>query len=184
MSCCAALAGSDETTGSRGAVSVIGGGAARSCYQAARFKGVDSAGVKTCSDALDSGALTSDDRAATFINRGILRERLSKYQDALSDYDAGLTVRPNLAEAYIDRGAVLIKMGRYAEAIADLSKGIALGSESAQIAYFDRGQAREVTDDLDGACADYRQALVLQPDFEAARHRADICNIQPKRKPS
>jgi len=102
----------------------------------------------------------------------------------MSDYNAGLAIRPDLADAYVDRGAVLIKMGRYSDAVADLSKGITLKSESAHVAYFDRGQARERMGDLDGACSDYRQALALQPDYDAARWRTDICNLQPKRKPS
>ena len=167
-----------------GAVSVVSGGAARSCFEAALYNAPDRSGEATCSDALEAGTLTSDDRAATLVNRGILRERLERYKDALSDYNASLEMRPTLAEAYVDRGAVLIKMARYADAIVDLSKGIELGSQSSHIAYYDRGQAREHTGDLSGACADYKQALELQPNFSDAKLRMDICAIHIKHNPT
>jgi len=124
--------------------------------------------------------LTSDDRAATFINRGILRERLADFVDALEDYNAGLALRPDLADAYIDRGAVFIKMSRYADAIADLNRGITMGTQSPHIAYYDRGVARERTGDPKGACADYRQAATLQPNFTLAKDLFAICRAGGK----
>ena len=180
----ASLDSSATAANVQGAVSVVSSGAARTCFQAARSDGPAREGAAACSDALESGTLTSDDRAATFVNRGILRVRLSQISDALSDYNASLDMRPNLAEAYVDRGAALIKINRFDDAIADLSKGIALGTASAHIAFYDRGQARELTGDFSGACEDYRQALVLQPDFVEAKRRTDVCAIKIKHKPS
>jgi tetratricopeptide (TPR) repeat protein len=171
-------------TGSYGAETVIGGGSARSCYEAAQFNGPPQQGVATCSDALEAGTLGLADRAATLVNRGILKVRIFDYLGALKDYNTGLTIRADLAEAYVDRGAVLIMIKRYDDAIADLSKGIALGTDEPYIAYYDLGLVRERKGDVSGACADYRQAVALQPDFTLASNQLNICSTREKAKPS
>ena len=71
---------------------------------------------------------------------------------------------------------------RYDDAVADLDKGIALNSRELQVAYFDRGLVRERLHDLKGACADYRQALVLRPDFTLASGQLGICPKQDEIK--
>jgi tetratricopeptide (TPR) repeat protein len=101
--------------------------------------------------------------------------RLNDFGGALNDFDAGVALRPDLAEAYVDRGAVLLQVKRYSDALADLTKSIALKTENANVAYFNRGLARERTGDLAGACADYRQALSLQPDFLPAKNTMIGC---------
>lgn len=164
-----------------GAISVFSEGeTAHNCFRAALYDSAPRPGIADCSAALDSGSLSPDDRAATLINRGILRERLSDFGEALEDYNAGLTLRPDLADAYIDRGAVFIKMTRYSDAIADLNKGITMGTQSLHIAYYDRGVARERTGDPKGACADYRQAVTLQPNFILAKDLFAICSARNK----
>lgn len=178
LSCCTWVAASHA------AETVLADGAAHSCYEAAQFNANARDGVAACTAALDANSLTLADRAATLINRGILKSRLPNYRSALVDYDQGLALRPDLAEAYVDRGAVLIMLKRYDDAIADLSKGIALGSRELQVAYYDRGLVRERTGDLTGACADYRQAVALQPDFTQASGQLGICPKVEKAKPS
>jgi len=169
---CTALAGAYA------AETVFSDGAARACYEVAQFGGDIRAGVATCTAALDSNTLSLGDRASTFINRGIVKSRIPDYRGALADYDTGLTMRPDLAEAYVDRGAVLIMVKRYNDAIADLTKGIELNSRELHVAYFDRGLVRERMHDLKGACADYRQALVLEPGFALATSQLGICPKQ------
>ncbi len=164
-------------TPSHGAATVIGDGAPRLCFEAAQFKRLTREGIASCTHALNSDLLDHVDRAATFVNRGILKMRLSDFEGALDDYDAGLDLSPNLAEAFLNRGAVLIMMKRYDDAIADFSKAIALGTQEPQIAYYDRGLVYERIGDLTGACADYRQALTLQPNFVLASDRLDICHF-------
>ena len=175
--CCAAV------TDSQGAETVLGDGAPHGCYEAAQFNGSPRDGIAACSAAIDSNALTLADRAATFVNRGILKIRIADFSGALEDYDAGLILNPDLAEAYVDRGAALIMIKRYGDAIADLSKGISLGTQDMHVAYYDRGIVRERKGDLVGACADYRQALALKPDFALASVQLDICPRPPDTKP-
>ena len=152
---------------SQAAITVIGTGMASSCYQAAEFGGDPRSGVVTCTNALDE-TLSVYDRAATYVNRGILEARNDELKVSLADYDAGLKLRPDLAEAYIDRGNTFISVHRYAEALQDIDKGISLGARQLEVAYYDRAMAREGVGDVAGAYRDYKKALELQPDFALA----------------
>src|ERR1700740_362734 len=72
-------------SGAWAAVTVLGNGAAPSCYQFAEFVGNTSDGITTCEFALEQTTLSVRDRAATFVNRGILRARKNESEGALAD---------------------------------------------------------------------------------------------------
>jgi tetratricopeptide (TPR) repeat protein len=150
------------------AVTVLGNGIARSCYEAAEFGGEVRDGITECSLALDESALPIRDRAATFINRGILKSRNSDPNGALDDYNRGLEIGPNLGEGYVDRGAVMILFQRYDEALKDIDKGIGMGAKKPEIAYYDRAIVDEALGDIRGAYEDYKKAVELAPDFTLA----------------
>ena len=95
------------------AVTVLGNGVAHSCFEFAEYGGNPTDGVATCTFALEQTTLSVRDRAATFVNRGILRARKDDAEGALADYDRGLAMDASLAEGYVDRGAVMIVLRRY-----------------------------------------------------------------------
>ena len=84
--------------------------------------------------ALEQTTLSVKDRAATFVNRGILRARKEDAEGALADYDQGITLNALLGEAYVDRGAVMIVLKHYDDALTDFDKGISLGANRLEIA--------------------------------------------------
>jgi tetratricopeptide (TPR) repeat protein len=153
--------------GAFGAVTVIGAGPASLCYDGAENGGDPGQYITYCNEAL-GGYLTVRDRAATFINRGVLRLDLKDASAALGDFDAGLGLDPDLGEGYIDRGASLIMKKDFAEALKSIDKGIGLGARRPALAYFDRAIAHEGLGDIPAAYKDYQQALVAQPDFTMA----------------
>jgi tetratricopeptide (TPR) repeat protein len=155
-------------SGAWAAVTVVGNGAAHSCYQFAEFGGNTTDGIATCTFALDQTTLSVKDRAATFVNRGILRARKSDSASALADYDQGISLNPALGEAYVDRGAVMIVLKRYDDALTDLDKGISLGANRLQIAYYDRAIVDEALGNIRAAYEDYKKAAEIQPDFTLA----------------
>jgi tetratricopeptide (TPR) repeat protein len=152
-------------SGTWAAVTVLGNGAAHSCYQYAEFGGSSSDSVTTCDFALEQTTLAVKDRAATFVNRGILRARRNEPENALADYDHGIALNPSLGEAYVDRGAIMIVLKRYDDALADLDKGISLGANLPQIAYYDRAIVDEALGNIRAAYEDYKKAAEIQPDF-------------------
>ncbi|MBL6853574.1 MAG: tetratricopeptide repeat protein [Alphaproteobacteria bacterium] len=149
------------------AVTVIGPGPAAICYQAAEI-GASPADYMTYCDQALAGMLTNDDRAATFVNRGVLRLSLNDFDAAAADFRSGLALNGSLGEGYVDLGAVQIAHRQYAEAIADINKGLKLGTKKPYLAYYDRAMASEALGNLQGAYDDYRQALQLEPDFTKA----------------
>jgi tetratricopeptide (TPR) repeat protein len=150
------------------AVTVLGNGVAHSCYEFAEFGGNPTDGINTCTFALEQTTLSVRDRAATFVNRGILRARREDADGALADYDRGLAMDASLAEGYVDRGAVMIVLRRYDDAVAEIDKGISLGANRLQIAYYDRAIADEALGNIRAAYEDYKKAAQIQPDFKLA----------------
>ena len=149
------------------AVTVFGGGAAQYCFNAAD-EGITSTDyLFFCNEAL-AGQLTDHDRAATYINRGIIRLHTYQAVAATADFNAGLAINPNIGEGYVDRGAALVMRHEYAQAIADINKGLELGTREAYRAYYNRAMAAEGLGNLQGAYNDYRKALELEPGFTRA----------------
>jgi len=153
------------------AISVLGTGLAQDCYQAAEFGGNPRDGVAVCTNALDETALTLRDRAATMVNRGILRSRDGDFKGALDDYNQGLSVDATLGEGYVDRGAAEIVRHDYEAALADINKGISLNANRLEIAYYDRAIVDEALGNVRDAYFDYKKATELSPDFALANEQ-------------
>ncbi|MCA8900152.1 MAG: tetratricopeptide repeat protein [Hyphomonas sp.] len=150
-------------------VSVIGGGLARDCYNAALFQNVsEMEGEKICSRALEAEVMKLENRAATFTNRGVLRMRAGKYDSALNDYSTAKKMRPELGAIWLNEGAAYIFRKDFGSALVSLDKAIELDSHDLYAAYYNRAIARENTGDLQGAYYDFQKALELKPDFERA----------------
>jgi len=150
------------------AISVLGNSIANNCYQAAEFDADARAGIETCTYALTNETLNARDKAATYVNRGILRSRAGDADGALADYNAGLSIDSDLSEGYVDRGATYIALRRYDDALQDINRGIQMGARRPHIAYYDRAIVDEAMGNIRGAYEDYKKAVELQPDFTLA----------------
>jgi len=148
------------------AVSVIGTGFARLCYEYADGDRASDQGLQNCDRALTEEALTVRDRSATHVNRGILYMHAKDLPRALADYEKALTLKPNLAEAYVNKGIALVHLGgRDSEAVEAITKGISLNTARPEIAYYTRGVANELLGNTRAAYEDYQQAATLKPDW-------------------
>jgi tetratricopeptide (TPR) repeat protein len=163
----AALGAVMLASSAQAAVTVLGPGPAENCFKVAEYGGNAKDGIAVCTQALE-GALSRSDRAATYVNRGVLKLDLNDNDAAIADINQGLIVDPKLADGYVDRGAVSIALKRYDDALADLNRGIELGAHRPQIAYYDRAIVYEAMGNIRAAYEDYKKAVELQPDFEAA----------------
>ncbi|HEY8947425.1 MAG TPA: hypothetical protein VIM56_00930 [Rhizomicrobium sp.] len=164
------------------AVSVLNGTLAGSCYQAAEYGGSSLEGVRLCSLALQETALSSRDRAATYINLGIVKARSDDPEGALDSYNRGLAIDPSLGEGYVDRGSVQIMLKNYQAAIADITKGLALNANKPEIAYYDRAIANEAVGNIRDAYIDYKKAVEIRPDFALANDQ--LSRFKVVRKPA
>jgi len=177
------LSASLASWGAHAAVTVLGNGLAHTCYEAAEFDGSATDGIAACSQALEQMALPVKDRAATFVNRGILYSHLHEPQLAIADYDRGISMEPTLGEAYVDRGAALIELSRFAEAADEIKKGIAFGSSRLEIAYYDLGMAEDGLGDVRAAYFAYKKATEIEPGFALASSqlsRFKVVHVRPQ----
>lgn len=162
---CALLA----ATAAQASVSVIGGGLARECSIAA-FRGESNVRFEgLCTQALETELLSPQDRAGTYVNRGVFKLRRAEFAKASGDFNRAVELKPDLGEAYVNRGAAAVGAKRYAEGLADLNKAIELGIEEPEKAYYNRALAHEGLDDLKSAYFDYQKALELSPEWEAPK---------------
>ncbi|MDZ4775330.1 MAG: hypothetical protein SGJ23_00920, partial [Alphaproteobacteria bacterium] len=88
-----------------GASSVIGGGDARACYDAASNGRTDLSAILDCDSAISGQELSARDRAATVVNRGVIHLLRRDAGKALTDFDRAISWRPDLGEAHVNRGA-------------------------------------------------------------------------------
>ena len=151
------------------ASTVYGAGPAQACFEAALHGRTDTGALRECDTAIMGSELDTRDRAATMVNRGVIRLQRREPQSALNDFDIAIAWRPNLGEAHVNRGAALILSGDFSGAITSINRGLELGTEDPQEAYFNRAVAYEKLDNLVAALADYRKAQELKPDWALPR---------------
>jgi tetratricopeptide (TPR) repeat protein len=150
------------------AVTVIGSTSARLCYEAADARtasGPD--GIGRCDEALrDEEALSDYDRVATYVNRGILKLRLGRLDEAIADFDRAIVLNPDQAEAYLNKGmAVLRRPDGWNDAVPLFDTALAKRTHRPAIAYFGRAVANELAGRIKEAYLDYRQASRLEPNW-------------------
>jgi len=151
-------------------VMVFGGGYARSCYEAVKEQRLTPPKIlEICDIALAQERLSKSNRAATLINRGILHMREQRHERAMQDYQAAIKLSPGMPEARINLGAMFYYLGRYADAVAALDEGVKVEDKHARAAaYYNRAIAQEQLGNVEAAYSDYRSALAIEPDFDAA----------------
>jgi tetratricopeptide (TPR) repeat protein len=155
-------------------VTVVGDGLAHDCFLMAKAGNDPSRGIATCDEALTESALDAHARAGTYINRAVMKVALGRVDDAMRDYDEGITIMPNLGDGYVDRGAALIQLKRYDDAMADINKGIGLGLSYEHVGYYDRGVAEFYMGRIKESYYDYKKALEIEPDFQPAAEQLKI----------
>jgi tetratricopeptide (TPR) repeat protein len=148
--------------------SVAGVGAtsmARACFEAAKLRRPSATGLDACSRALDGDGLAAPEKAATFVNRGIIHMQMDSLKAAIADFDAAIAARPETAEAWVNKGIALIRAGDDAEAARLLSHGLELKPENPAVAHYSRAYAYEGLGRLRDAYEDYGRAAALAPDW-------------------
>ena len=157
---------------------VIGGQQqARDCYMAAtiaaQMHSASREGIDVCSYALDEISMTTRDRVATLVNRGIIYVALEEYNKAVRDYDRAYKISPDIAEIHVNRGNLLFMSGHTEQAIAEYSQAIELKLTRQYVVYYNRGLAYEKLAEYNKAEADYRRALELMPGWSHAQDKLD-----------
>jgi tetratricopeptide (TPR) repeat protein len=146
-----------------GAVFTVGGPLSRLCYESALSQDGRRFAVEGCTRALQEEGLLAPDRAATYVNRGILHMVAGHARDADADFNAALALDADLSDAYLNKGFLRIRQGKGREALPLLQQGIDRGARRQAVAYFARGVAYEQMGEFRSAYADIKRARDMEP---------------------
>jgi tetratricopeptide (TPR) repeat protein len=149
---------------------VLGGGFAQECYQAVKNGAPFRSSRALCNRALETEALTTNDLAATMVNRGILSVRERQGEQALNDFNTALRQNPSLAPAFLNRAGAYLLVGRWLDAKIDADTALGIGlKEDEWAAHFNRGVALERLGQVNEAYAAFQRAAALAPNQEVVR---------------
>lgn len=153
------------------AVTVLGSNASASdCYMSAQMTARNNvyasmADVNNCTNALSVAGITPRDKAATYVNRGILYTNLEMFDQALSDYEQARKISPNRVEVYVNLANIFFLKRVFDKAIVEYTKALELDVQKKHVIFYNRGLAYEYIDDYINAEADYRRSIELAPDW-------------------
>ncbi|NNE36977.1 MAG: tetratricopeptide repeat protein [Gammaproteobacteria bacterium] len=156
---------------------ITGNSYARGCYNAAgvaaRIHYTSRKEIDQCDMALNYGAMSLRDRAATLTNRGLIYMALESYDEAIADYSNALKLKPEFGEIHVNIGNVYYLGKVFDKAIEEYTEAIELETTKIHIAHINRGMAYESLGDFDNAETDYRAAAALFPEAALPQVRLD-----------
>lgn len=120
----------------------------------------------------------SPEEEAAYLLRGRIYEHLADTEAAENDYRLVLELNPFNENAYLSLAALLMKQQRQEEALEVYNEAIEHNGQFAK-AYAERGRLKNETGDKEGALADLKISIELDPDGEEALKlgQADFDNM-------
>jgi tetratricopeptide (TPR) repeat protein len=109
----------------------------------------------------------------TRVERGGVLTQVGRYYQAVSDFEAAISLHDNLPNAYLGRAEARMGLAEFSKALADVDKAGELGAPPPQIArvrgliYFFMGRNEE-------AIAEFSRVLVFQADLSLSRYMRGI----------
>lgn len=163
------------------AVMVIGSTSARICYEAAEGRSPPNAyQLEQCDHALVEEAMIPRNVAATHVNRGVLRVRTGRVEEAVGDFDAAMALYPDEPEAYLNKGAALIRAGQPQAAVPLFGMALERNTRKPAFAYYGRAMAYEDLGNLQLAYSDYKRASAAAPRWN--RPRVELSRFAVRRR--
>ena len=110
-------------------------------------------------------------KGSAYFNRALTLSNLNRNEEAINDYSLALRYAPeNALETKTNRYMLLLGTGRFKEAIHDLDYLISVDNTNI-IFLYNRALAKQQLGDKDGALADYKKVLDLQPDDQLSKEQ-------------
>jgi tetratricopeptide (TPR) repeat protein len=106
--------------------------------------------------------------------RGEIKYDKNDNKGAVQDYTKAISSNAN-ASNYFSRGLAYYYLKDYKKAIQDMNKAIQLNPNAAQY-YFDRGDAKDMINDFDGACRDWK--IAKEKGYNVPDYKINRCTPQ------
>jgi TPR repeat protein/Flp pilus assembly protein TadD len=117
--------------------------------------------------AIEAADLPDRSLAYVYNNRGASYRNLSRYNQAIEDYDAAIRLNPEYATAFYNRGIAYDRKGFYGLAIDDFDTAVELNPDLSD-AYIQRGLAYVKDGRYDIAIENFSKAIRLDPELDSA----------------
>lgn len=114
-----------------------------------------------------------DNRAFILYSRGRLNFHLTKYSDAVADFNKSLRLNGRDWDSYLYRGMAKVKLKQYNEAIEDLKYVLKLNPRKVD-AYFEIGNASYLQNKYDSALLYYNKAIEINSDASILSNRGNV----------
>lgn len=151
------------------AVLTVGGPLSQLCYQAALGADGRASALEACTRALEEQSLAAPDKAATYVNRGIVLMSGGRYAQADADFDTALKLQQGLADGWLNKGFLKLRQGDGRAALPLIQKAIDDGAQNKALAIFARGVAHEQIGEVGPAYSDLEYARKLAPGWALPR---------------
>lgn len=151
------------TSPAAGAVFTLGGPLSQLCYQSAIARDDRDLAIDGCTRSLAEEGLEPRDRAATFVNRGILLMVRRSDAQADADFNSAIQLDERMSDAWLNKGFLRLRQGNGRDALPFLQKGIDRGARRQALAIFARGVAYEQMGQFRSAYSDLTKAHDMEP---------------------
>jgi len=135
---------------------------AEALYKSAYNK-VEGSDFAAAEELLTKAAELNGKSAQIFFARGVCRENLKMYKEAIEDYSRAIELKPSDGEFYKSRGFLYYTQKKYRQAIADFDWALEIDPNSAAT-YFNRGLCFSFIKNYTKAISDFTKAIELKPD--------------------
>lgn len=146
-----------------GIVTLGNGSLASDCFGFAERRDGRPEALAICSRALQLEPLDKRNRAATLVNRGVLRMIHQDFRAAELDFDAAILLDSSQSDAWLNKAFLRLRTGDGSSALPHLERAMKLGMRRPALVYFARGIAHEQSGNVQAAFADLNRARDLEP---------------------
>jgi len=149
---------------------VVGNTNSSECYQSvlSSVPGRDAA-IRKCKKALNDPLAREKDKAAIYVNIGIMQGQNLDYEASLKSYENAIAINPDLADIYLNQAVTLIYTGQYKASVESSTKALELGSKKQARILVNRAMAYEGLKQHNRAYQDLKSAIEINPNWELAR---------------
>lgn len=124
-----------------------------------------------CNKALRFDTLTLENKARTYINRGVLLKNMAMLERAGGDFRRANLLLRRSADIQVNLGNLAYLRGDFDLALQQYDRALEWNISEPYKAYLNRGLALERLGDMDAARNSYQQALIDNPQLDIAREQ-------------
>jgi tetratricopeptide (TPR) repeat protein len=143
----------------------IGSSLASACYRSSMAGILPRFALIECDRAIGEEMMSDHDRAATHVNRGIVKMRMGDLIGADEDFDTALELHGADAEAMLNKGFLRLRQGQFQAALPYLDRSIEAQTIRPALAHYARAVVYEELGNVRAAYADLVRARDADPSW-------------------